>query len=242
MTKISIITICYNAEETIRPTLLSVAAQSYENIEYWVIDGGSSDATLELVKSICPFAKIVSEHDRGLYDAMNKGLCRASGQYVWYLNAGDALRSKDTVKHVVQTIESQTEGMPGIVYGDTMIVNSRNQDLHLRRLRPPRRLTYRSFLKGMLVCHQAFIVNRELAVPYDLRYKLSSDYDWCLKMLEKSTLNVCMEEILVNYLQGGLSQKRHFKSLRERFHIMSRHFGLLAALAAHLSFVFKKVR
>ena len=91
--RISIITICYNAASTITRTLRSVSAQTYPNIQYLIIDGASKDNTLELVRELAPEAEIYSERDKGIYDAMNKGLDRATGDYVWYVNAGDALAS-----------------------------------------------------------------------------------------------------------------------------------------------------
>ncbi len=243
MIKISIITICYNAAETIIPTLQSVAAQSYEAIEYIVIDGASKDATLECVRKYMPSAIVLSEADRGLYDAMNKGIRKASGEYIWFLNAGDALRTNTTVEKLVQLIEEHKHPTPpDIIYGDTMIVDAERNDIALRRLRPPRNLQRRHFLKGMLVCHQAFVVARHIALPYDLEYRLSSDFDWCIRMMDRSQGNLQSSEILVNYLAGGLSRKHHLRSLLERFRIMRKHFGLLPTVWAHISFLFIRKR
>ena len=100
--RISIITICYNAASTITRTLRSVSAQTYPNIQYLIIDGASKDNTLELVRELAPEAEIYSERDKGIYDAMNKGLDRATGDYVWYVNAGDALVSPTTVEDLVR--------------------------------------------------------------------------------------------------------------------------------------------
>ncbi|WP_455088682.1 glycosyltransferase family 2 protein [Porphyromonas endodontalis] len=240
MIKISLITICYNAESTLLPTLESVARQTYPHIEYIVVDGASRDNSLDLVRSICPEALITSEPDRGLYDAMNKGICRATGDYIWFLNAGDSLRRETTVQEVVEAIEQGSA--PDIVYGDTMIVDEERKELGLRRLRPPHNLRKKDFLRGMLVCHQAFVVTRRIALPYDLSYTLSSDYDWCLRMLERSHENRQVQTILVDYLAGGLSNQKHWRSLRERFAIMRRHFGLLPTLLAHISFLFIRKR
>ena len=160
MIKISLITICYNAESTLLPTLESVARQTYPHIEYIVVDGASRDNSLDLVRSICPEALITSEPDRGLYDAMNKGICRATGDYIWFLNAGDSLRGETTVQEVVEAIEQGSA--PDIVYGDTMIVDEERKELGLRRLRPPHNLRKKDFLRGMLVCHQAFVVARRI--------------------------------------------------------------------------------
>lgn len=100
--RISIITICYNAASTITRTLRSVSAQTYPNIQYLIIDGASKDNTLELVRELAPEAEIYSERDKGIYDAMNKGLDRATGDYVWYVNAGDALVRPTTVEDLVR--------------------------------------------------------------------------------------------------------------------------------------------
>ena len=159
--RISIITICYNAAASIERTLRSVAAQTYPHIEYLIIDGASKDATLQLVAELAPQAKVYSEPDKGIYDAMNKGRARATGDYLWYLNAGDALPSADTVAELVAA--SCASSLPDIIYGDTRLIDSEDRDLGLRRLRPPRELGWRSFERGMLVCHQAFIVRRSLA-------------------------------------------------------------------------------
>lgn len=240
MIKISLITICYNAESTLLPTLESVARQTYPHIEYIVVDGASHDNSLDLVRSICPEALITSEPDRGLYDAMNKGICRATGDYIWFLNAGDSLRGETTVQEVVEAIEQGSA--PDIVYGDTMIVDEERKELGLRRLRPPHNLRKKDFLRGMLVCHQALVVARRIALPYDLTYTLSSDYDWCLRMLERSHENRQVQTVLVDYLAGGLSKQKHWRSLRERFAIMRRHFGLIPTLLAHVSFLFIRKR
>ena len=101
---ITIITICYNAATTISRTLRSVTAQTYPHIQYLVIDGASKDNTLELVRDLAPQAEVYSEPDKGIYDAMNKGLDRATGDYVWYVNAGDALPSPTTVPPVVEPL------------------------------------------------------------------------------------------------------------------------------------------
>ena len=99
--RITIITVCYNAEQTIPRTLRSIQAQTYSNIEYLVIDGASKDGTLELVQKLAPRANVFSEPDKGIYDAMNKGLKHATGEYIWYVNAGDALPSPSTVEDLV---------------------------------------------------------------------------------------------------------------------------------------------
>ena len=238
---ITIITICYNAQATISRTLESIQAQTYTELEYLVIDGASKDATLELVAQLAPRAQVFSERDHGLYDAMNKGLKRATGDYVWYINAGDALPSPTTVEELVADAFSGGQ-MPDVIYGDTRLIDSEGKDLGLRRLRPPHELTWRSFEEGMLVCHQAFIVRRTLAPLYNLRYRFSSDVDWCIRVLKESKHCYFIDRPIALYLNEGTTTANHRASLIERFEIMSEHYGLWRTLLKHLRFLFVRKR
>ena len=238
---ITIITICYNAQATITRTLESIQAQTYTELEYLVIDGASKDATLELVAQLAPRALVFSERDHGLYDAMNKGLKRATGDYVWYINAGDALPSPTTVEELVADAFAGGQ-MPDVIYGDTRLIDSEGKDLGLRRLRPPHELTWRSFEEGMLVCHQAFIVRRTLAPLYNLRYRFSSDVDWCIRVLKEAKHCYFIDRPIALYLNEGTTPANHRASLIERFEIMSEHYGLRRTLLKHLRFLFVRKR
>ncbi len=238
---ITIITICYNAQATITRTLESIQAQTYTELEYLVIDGASKDATLELVAQLAPRALVFSERDHGLYDAMNKGLKRATGDYVWYINAGDALPSPTTVEELVADAFAGGQ-MPDVIYGDTRLIDSEGKDLGLRRLRPPHELTWRSFEEGMLVCHQAFIVRRTLAPLYNLRYRFSSDVDWCIRVLKEAKHCYFIDRPIALYLNEGTTTANHRASLIERFEIMSEHYGLWRTLLKHLRFLFVRKR
>ncbi|MBD5325847.1 MAG: glycosyltransferase [Bacteroides sp.] len=232
MPLISIITITYNAASTLPPTLRSVEAQTFSDFEYLIIDGASKDATIELARA-CKRAKVYSEPDRGLYDAMNKGLHRARGRYVLFLNAGDSLPEPDTLQKYADAIASAPEE-PGMVYGQTRIVNADRQMVGERHLRAPETLTFRSFLNGMEVCHQAMLVRRDLAPDYDLQYRFSADYDWSCKILRRSPLNVYIPTYVADYLSEGVTTANHRASLLERFRIMRRHYGLFPTLLTHL--------
>ena len=238
---ITIITICYNAQATISRTLESIQAQTYTELEYLVIDGASKDATLELVSQLAPRAQVFSERDHGLYDAMNKGLKRATGDYVWYINAGDALPSPTTVEELVADAFAGGQ-MPDVIYGDTRLIDSEGKDLGLRRLRPPQELTWRSFEEGMLVCHQAFIVRRTLAPLYNLRYRFSSDVDWCIRVLKEAKHCYFIDRPIALYLNEGTTTANHRASLIERFEIMSEHYGFWRTLLKHLRFLFVRKR
>lgn len=239
--KFSIITVTYNAASVITPTLQSIAAQSYRNFEFLLIDGGSSDNTVELVRnSGIEIAVLVSERDKGLYDAMNKGIARATGDYLCFLNAGDSFHTPDVLEKMVASIADR-EQLPDILYGETSEVNEERQFVRMRRLQAPEKLDWRSFRNGMLVCHQAFFAKREIAPPYDLTYRLSADVDWCIRVMKVSKDIVNTHIIIVDYLQNGLSLQHHRASLIERFKIMAKHYGTVQTVLRHLWFVVRAV-
>ena len=237
--KFSIITITFNAASVIGPTLESVKGQTYTNYEYLLIDGGSTDDTVARAKaSGIEFAHIVSERDNGLYDAMNKGIVLATGDYLCFLNAGDAFYAPDTLQTIANAAIAN-DTLPCVLYGETAEVDDDRNFVRMRRLKAPERLTWKSFRSGMLVCHQAFYARRDIVPMYDLKYRLSSDVDWCIKVMKKSSKLVNVNAVVVNYLQNGLSLQRHRESLKERFRIMSKHYGLLPTVARHLWFVIR---
>lgn len=239
--RISIITICYNASHSISRTLRSIQAQTYNDLEYLVIDGASRDNTLDLVRTLAPRALVHSERDQGIYDAMNKGLSHATGDYIWFINAGDALPSPTTVEEIVG--EACLNGArPDIIYGDTRLIDSQGRDLGLRRLRPPRGLTWESFRDGMLVCHQAFIVRRVIAPKYNLRYRFSSDVDWCIRCLKLAKECTFIPRPIALYLNEGTTTANHRASLIERFEVMTEHYGFFSTLLHHLRFLFVRHR
>lgn len=233
---ISIITVCYNAERVISRTLRSVSAQDYPYIEHLIIDGASKDGTLDCVRQFSPHALIHSEPDQGIYDAMNKGLNLATGQYVWFLNAGDALPSVDMVSTIAAAIRSSVYA-PDVVYGDCWLIDDEDRILGPRRLRPPRELSWRSFIAGMTVCHQSFVARRALCPEYDLRYRLSSDVDWCIRVMKQAEHFHYIDAPISLYLREGASTRQHRRSLLERFDVMRRHYGLLPTLGAHVGFL-----
>ena len=149
---ISIITVCYNAEKEIVATLKSVKEQTFKGYEYIIIDGASKDNTLKVVvdSGVEP-THLVSEKDNGIYDAMNKALFIAKGEYLMFLNAGDSLYSPNTLQHIADVAQKEN---PDVIYGDTAIVDADRKYLRPRKLRPPKQLTRNSFKNGMLVCHQ----------------------------------------------------------------------------------------
>ena len=236
MKKLSVITITWNAAATLERTLRSVREQSWPHIEHLIIDGGSDDGTLELIGRYAhEQLRWVSEPDRGLYDAMNKGAAMAKGDYLCFLNAGDTFFAADTVEKMMLTFEDASA--PDILYGETAIVDNAGTFLHMRRLRAPEKLNWKSFRQGMVVCHQAFIVKRELFEPYNLAYRFSSDFDWSIRMMKKATSIHNTRLTLINYLHEGMTTRNRKASLKERYRIMARHYGQLSSFLHHLWFV-----
>lgn len=239
--KFSIITVTYNAAGVVGPTLQSVRAQTYTNYEYLLIDGGSKDDTVGVAKaSGIDFAHLVSERDKGIYDAMNKGIALATGDYLCFLNAGDTFHSPDTLQTIVDSIAGKKE-LPHVLYGETAEVDEARNFVRMRRHQAPKELNWRSFRWGMMVCHQAFYAKRDIVPMYDLRYRLSGDVDWCIKVMKRATSLVNVNATVVDYLQNGLSLQHHRASLKERFWIMSHHYGFLPTIARHMWFVVRAV-
>ena len=212
MIKITYVTITYQAAKVLQRTLDSVLQQDYPEITHLIIDGASTDGTLEMVNDYIERSNaannghkilLMSEPDNGIYDAMNKGLRSLDGDYVCFLNAGDFLPAQDTVSRIVETI-SQRDGsfvspdtkglqgdcpqcdLPAVLYGDTDIVDAEGHFLHHRHLAPPEHLTWKSFRHGMLVCHQAFYARTDFAIatPYNQKYRYSADVDWCIRIMK----------------------------------------------------------
>lgn len=238
--KFSIITVTYNAEKVLEDTIQSVVFQTYRNVEYIIVDGGSTDNTLDVVhkyqERIC---KVISEPDKGLYDAMNKGIRMATGDYLCFLNAGDELHENETLQKIVYTLKGKE--LPDVIYGETAIVDEEGHFLHMRRLSTPEHLHWKSFKEGMLVCHQAFLTRRELALanPYDLRYRFSADFDWCIRIMKQSKNLHNTHLTLIDYLNEGMTTQNHKASLKERFRIMTKHYGWISTILHHGWFVIR---
>ena len=238
--KFSIITVTYNAEKVLEDTIQSVIFQTYRNVEYIIVDGASKDHTLEIVnKYHNRINKVISEPDKGLYDAMNKGIQLATGDYLCFLNAGDKFHDSETLQKIVHTLKGQER--PDVIYGETAIVDEEGHFLHMRRLSAPAHLNWKSFKQGMLVCHQAFFVNRELAINhlYDLQYRFSADFDWCIRIMKKAKCLHNTRLTLIDYLNEGMTTKNHKASLKERFCIMAKHYGLISTILHHGWFIIR---
>ena len=234
---VSVITVVYNARDLIEGTIDSVLAQTYPHLEYVIVDGASTDGTLELIGRYADrIDRLVSEPDRGLYDAMNKGLEQATGDFVWYINAGDRIFASDTLERVMEHYRPEVD----VLYGEVMLVDDRRRQLGTRSeltvQKLPARLSWRSLRRGMVVCHQGFLARRELAPPYRLD-NLTADIEWVIRILQRSRGNVHTQLILAEYLQGGLSKKKHRQFMRDRYAVLRKYYGFLPNLLNHLLIV-----
>lgn len=263
---ISIITVTYNAEHTIGRTLQSVEQQTYPRIEHVIIDGCSTDHTLSHIqryveRNVSPalsdsdtivspnhLIRVIREPDNGLYDAMNKGIQYATGDYLVFLNAGDKLHETTTIEKLSSLSGWERDHANyAVLYGETDLVDNNGIFLRHRRLKAPEKLTSKSFRSGMLVCHQSFYVRTDLAkaTPYDLRYRYSADYDWCIRLMQRAEkrrlrfLNTHL--ILTDYLSEGMTTKNHRRSLLERLRLMAHHYGWGTAITEHLWFVVRAI-
>jgi glycosyltransferase involved in cell wall biosynthesis len=228
--KISVVTVVYNACNFLESTLKSVQNQSYGHIEYIIVDGGSTDGTLDLIdKYHSVITKWISEPDNGLYDAMNKGLHLATGEYVLFLNAGDLFYDDEVLKRIFSSESPAAD----IYYGETMIIDPDGKKLGIRRLKAPEQLSWKSLIDGMLVCHQSFIVRKSICKEYNLKYKIAADYDWMLYCLKNAGSIVNTHLFISKFMDGGLNKQNIRKALSERFVIMVHNYNFFLVVLNH---------
>ena len=227
---VSIIIVTFNAIEKLRLTIENIMTLESDNYEIVVQDGASTDGTTDYLSGLDSRVRWLSEPDGGIYDAMNRAIDRARGKYLWFINAGDRIWSNKVLDSI--------DGSADIYYGETLIASPEGKILGLRKKRLPKRLTWRSFLRGMVVCHQSILVSREIAPKYDLGYKTAADIEWVIASLRRATRIVNMHRVVSVFELGGESTRNRSLALRERFEIMRRNFGLVLTVAAHIGFVF----
>lgn len=217
----------------------SVLAQTCKDYEYIIVDGASKDGTVDIIKRLEPEFEgrlsWKSEPDKGLYDAMNKGIARAKGDFVWFINAGDEIYAPDTLAHVVAAAKDKAD----IIYGKACVVNAAGEKMGEHHKVTPPNLQRKHFLNGLVVSHQAILVRRSIAGMYDTNYRISADYDWCVRAVTASHKNTYLDEYVCKFLTEGVSKKQRKRSWIERFHIMRKHFGFCATLWAHFMIAIK---
>lgn len=232
--KLSIVTVVYNGVESIENTMLSVINQTYDNIEYIIIDGGSTDGTQDVIKKYS--SKISywnSEQDKGIYDAMNKGIKVASGDWILFLNVGDLFFSENTLL----TIQNQLFNCD-VLYGKTGI-KLKNEDISIRNFYP---LTLD--WKIIPYCHQSVIIKRTLLTEalFDLKYKIAADYNQYFRLKAKDVKFKSINEIISIYDSDGFSSLNQ-KTLLDEYKKISllNHYNFLEKMKIIFYFSYKKI-
>lgn len=204
--KISIITSCLNAKKTINDTIKSVLGQSYPDIEYIIIDGYSTDGTVDVIGCYKDkISKFISEPDNGIYDGMNKGLKIATGDIIGFLNSDDVYTDKNIIKEIAEKFET---GNPDSIYGNIMYVDRKGK---ITRYWNPGKFSKDKFEKGWHPPHPAFFVKRLVYEKYGVfneNFKISADYEIMLRFLYKYDISTSyINKTLVKMQKGGVSNK-----------------------------------
>ncbi len=220
---VSIITVCYNAADSIEKTIVSVLNQSYKNIEYIIVDGESADDTMNIIKKYeKKISRIICEADTGIYDAMNKAVKYAHGDLIYFLNSGDLLYDDEVIQKVVDSY--LTCRNVGIIYGDIIAYD---HDVH-EPLRMYRSTPFHIMTRGG-ICHQAIFAKRELFLqlePFHLDYRVFADYDWLLQSVYVSDTGLhYLAQPISFYQMNGYSQKNQKKCFPERLEIINKYWG-----------------
>lgn len=205
MLKISLLTTTFNSAATIRDTLESVRTQDYPNIEHLILDGGSTDATLDIVREYPHVQRILSEPDNGLYDAMNKGIRLATGNVIGIINSDDFYAQAQVISQVMARLEATGAAA---LYGDLEYVQAEQIQRVVRRwIAGP--YTANAFLRGWMPPHPTFFVRRQVYAQFggfNTRLRFSADYELMLRFLYKHRVSVCyLPQVLVRMRTGGLS-------------------------------------
>ncbi len=221
---VSIITVVYNAEAYIKKTIESVLSQTYRNIDYIIVDGGSNDRTIEIVESFGDRITWISEKDNGIYDAMNKGLKLAKGEWTNFLNGGDYFYDQLVLDKIFTMRDLEKYNF---IYGDS--INVRGE---MQQYISATSISRSSLRYSLGLCHQAVFVRKEFAIYYDLRFKYKAEYNWIINIVysipESSILH--KEFPVVYYALGGFSEKGLLNNLKEFIILTYNRFGILQVI------------
>jgi len=205
--KVSVVTVCFNSAATISDTLDSVRRQTHHDIEHIVVDGSSTDTTMSIVRNREDSSTvIVSEPDQGIYDAMNKGISRASGVIVGVLNADDVLADDTTISRLVKDFETRGEAVDGL-YGDVVHVN-RNDLSMVTRYSCAKRFAPWQIRFGLMFPHPGFYVRREMYERfglYKLGYRVSADFELMARFMGRGARLAYHPHVVVKMREGGIS-------------------------------------
>lgn len=225
--RVSIITVCYNRKETIEQSIKSVLDQDYSDIEYIIVDGNSSDGTQDIIKSYSnKISKYISEPDKGMYDAINKGLDLATGDIVGLMHSDDVFYDKEVISKIVDAFKNNINS--DAVYGNGIYVTNDNEQKIVRN-RIGGEYNYKKLKSGWLPLHPTVYIRKSIIDKYgnyDLNFKIASDTEFLLRYLFKYKISVSyLNFYIVKMRMGGLSTnyKRAFEVLKEDYKIYKFH-------------------
>ncbi len=212
--KVTIVTVCYNSEKTIEKTIKSVLSQTYDNFEYIIVDGASSDGTVELIKALTVFDKrtrFISEPEMGLYDAMNKATAMAKGDYILFMNSGDEFSDINVIKDMSGYLNSINE----LVYGNVIRIKPYGSILEKYHGKHKIMLL---LLQGKMMCHQSVFTRTDLMRQYgfDLQYTITADYDFIMRVKKdrRKIIYVDRNISVVDNVNGISSDKKNLDIMR----------------------------
>lgn len=217
---ISIITVVFNGEKYIEETIKSVINQTHNNVEYIIIDGGSTDNTLEIIKKYENVIDYwISEKDKGIYDAMNKGILLASGDWINFMNAGDNFYKNDILKEIF--LQNNLKDI-GILYGNHAVKNEDNSKTTIVDVK-----SYNE-KRNIPFCHQSLFVRSDLLKNnlFDLQFKIAADYDQFLRLKAKDIQVLHLPLVIAIYLDGGISSISREKLIKEYYKITKKYFPM----------------
>ena len=216
--KITVITVCYNAVDTIEKTILSVTNQTYQNIEYIIIDGASTDGTVDNIRKYADnIAYFVSEPDKGIYDAMNKGINIATGDWINFMNSGDSFHELTTIEKIFsQTYNEEI----GVVFGDAYMV--RKGEIGNIYISNPFWVSKVPYKSGKGICHQSMFIKRNLLCefPFDKNYSICADFKQAYDIYNKGWNFYNTHIIVSNFDVEGVSYQKRLLALEENAKIV----------------------
>ena len=215
MKKISIVTISYNEKNSIEKTILSCVNQTYVNKEYIIIDGGSEDGTVDIIKNYKDHIDVfVSEPDMGLYDAMNKGIKKSKGDYIIFVNSGDSLYNVNTLSSIFLEI-SNSNIEPDFIYGDAVVKQFNSNKLHFKKARHYRFAWYGMFTNHQAMIYSLNIIKRNNLLFDQINYPISADYKFTIEFLTMTTKVKYVDNWLCIFDLNGVSSINKNQGLKE---------------------------
>jgi glycosyltransferase involved in cell wall biosynthesis len=219
--RFSIVTVCRNSEKTLPKAMESLSAQSCKDYEWVVIDGASTDNTIKIAQSFSSAPlRVISEPDKGIYDAMNKGIANARGDYVFFLNSDDALHDENVLEDLYTWFDQNSE--VDFLYGN--VVNVKVDGNWLRNFGH----VNKSNIMEYSICHQAVFAKRmlfEIVGTFDLRFKFNADYDWMIRVFRQGIRSAYVDRRIAFFSDGGAHLVDRSYTLKERQAVRLQYMG-----------------